>query len=218
MTLALAFFFAPGKWHSIFAEWPPKKMPLKLKIRHWPSAPHSTVLASNLESSRCYWSQEFQWTQLTLQGGYKLEEKQKQDLALWHAAIIQIGWFFSYDSLVVRIRHPHSLHHLNQLMVDFGGLGPGVLDSWDSLMKGIVLLLRVNARIWNHQTNPNHQIYHWLIGIQSQKNKVFRIRPASKHYSTNMCCPSWNNNFLRPGNRGRQNLWRNLGAWKCMFL
>lgn len=125
---------------------------------------------------------------------------------------------FSYDSLVVRIRHPHSLHHLNQLMVDFGGLGPGVLDSWDSLMKGIVLLLRVNARIWNHQTNPNHQIYHWLIGIQSQKNKVFRIRPASKHYSTNMCCPSWNNNFLRPGNRGRQNLWRNLGAWKCMFL
>ena len=199
-------------------------MPLKLKIRHWPSAPHSTVLASNLESSRCYWSQEFQWTQLTHVYISKdcrgdTNWRKNKDKILLYGMQPSSNWLvFSYDSLVVRIRHPHSLHHLNQLMVDFGGLGPGVLDSWDSLMKGIVLLLRVNARIWNHQTNPNHQIYHWLIGIQSQKNKVFRIRPASKHYSTNMCCPSWNNNFLRPGNRGRQNLWRNLGAWKCMFL
>lgn len=40
---------------------------------------------------------------------------------------------FSYDLLVVRIHHPHSLHHLNQLMVELiGGLGPGILDSWDS--------------------------------------------------------------------------------------
>lgn len=182
MTLALAVFFAPGKWHSIFAEWPPKKMPLKLKIRHWLSAPHSTVLASNLESSRCYWSQEFQ----RLQGGYKLEEKQRQrlDKILLYGmrpSSKLVGFFIRFACCTDPSSPLASSLESTNGWVDwwFGARYFGFLGF--PLWKVLPCYLSLFARIWNHQTNP--QTTKFTIGwLESNPKKTkffgFDLHPS----------------------------------------